>query len=473
MTWQQHIRRPLYDAYWRLFRHRFYRSMQEQRRIRMLPMDEIRRLQWARLKQLLRYAFEHTDYYRQYFESVRLTPDDIKQPRDLLRLPLTNKQTYRTCFKQIIPKHVREQDGILCHTSGSSGEPFRFYCDPGLEAAHLSAAFVLNKEIIGISPYDKINELVLKTQPKNRVAPTPDGQWNQSARRSWRRKLASERTGVSVVDVTPETAGSIGRLIESRNIQALYGYASSVFALARYLSSHPDRPRMKYVITIAETLLRQQRDYISDVFACPVYADYSASECMRMGFECTCQDGYHMDIYNYYFEYLDGAEYARENTVGAVVVTNLNNCVFPFIRYQVGDFAEPSDHPCRCGMGLPLVRRLGGRLCDVITTPAGRSLNGALFASLFERFYPHVRQFQVVQMERGELEARIIPVGQLHESTREGIEVELQTRVGSDMKLKVVPVQEIALEPTGKRRLVVPLPSGDERPSPGQDGPHA
>jgi phenylacetate-CoA ligase len=472
MTWQQRIRRPLYDVYWCLFRNRFYESMQEQRRIRMLPLHEIRKLQWARLKRLLRYAFEHTDYYRRYFASAGLTPDDITQPQDLLRLPLTDKQTYRACFKQIIPRHVRERDGVLSHTSGSSGEPFGFYCDPTMEAAHLSAAFVLNKEAVGIAACDKINELVLKTRPKNRIDPTKEGELNRPRRRSWRQRLASEHIGISTVDITPRTAGDIARLIESRNIQAIYGYSSSVFALARYLSAHPGRPRMKYVITIAETLLRQQRNYISDVFDCPVYMDYSASECMRMGFECACQDGYHMDIYNYYFEYLDGTGYAPENTVGEIVVTNLNNYVFPFIRYRVGDLAEPCGRLCRCGMNLPLVHKLGGRPSDIIATPAGRNLNGALFAALFERLDQYVRQFQVVQTAREELEVRIVPVEQLHQNVQEHVEEELRTYVGRDMMVRVVPVNEIAPEPTGKRRLIVPLQPGDEHPCPGQ-GPAA
>jgi hypothetical protein len=116
MAWQRHVRRPLYDLYWRLFQNRFYVSRQEQRRIRTMPLHEIRTLQWTRLKQLLQYAFDNTDFYRQYFASARLTPDDIKRPEDLLRLPLTDKQTYRMYFRQILPRQIRETDLVPSHT---------------------------------------------------------------------------------------------------------------------------------------------------------------------------------------------------------------------------------------------------------------------------------------------------------------------------------------------------------------------
>jgi hypothetical protein len=64
------IRRPLQETYWRLFQRRFYASWREQRHVRALPLPEIRQLQWRRLKALLQYAYENTDFYHQYFASA-------------------------------------------------------------------------------------------------------------------------------------------------------------------------------------------------------------------------------------------------------------------------------------------------------------------------------------------------------------------------------------------------------------------
>ena len=450
------IRRPLQETYWRLFQRRFYVSWREQRRVRALPLPEIRQLQWRRLKHLLQYAFENTDFYRQYFASANLSPDHIQRPEDLLGLPLTDKGTYRTHFPQILSRHVREADLVPCYTSGSSGEPFRFYLDGVTEAAHTTAAFALNKEAMGIVPWDKINELVLKVTPRNQIDLTSG--LAQSKTFSLKEMLASARVGISTSDITPANLETIARIIRSRNLRGVYGYSSSVFSLARYLSAHRWAPRMQYAITIGEGLLKQQKDYISEVFGCPVYRDYSASECMRMGFDCRCQIGYHMDIYNYYFECLDGSEYAGDNRAGEIVVTNLNNYVFPFIRYRIGDLGEPCQGVCGCGINLPLMRTLRGRPSDLITTPAGKDITVQFFTGFFEYLDRYVRQFQVVQTARDALLVRIVPTEQMNDGVREHIESEILSHVERSMTVKVVCVDEIAAEVTGKRRLIVPLP---------------
>jgi len=458
MTWQRHLRKPLYDTYWRLFQNRFYLSLQEQRRIRTLPLPEIQRLQWTRLKQLLQYAFDHTDFYRQYFTSAGLTPDDIQHSEDLLRLPTTDKQTYRRHARQILPRHVREMDLVPAYTSGSSGEPFRFYTDPITEAAHTSAAFVLNREAIGIVPYDKLNELVLKVQPKNRYDITGGALPRPGKRFSCKRLLASEGIGISTNDITPERVGTIAQIIKDRHIRVIYGYSSSVFSLARYLSALRCVAPMRHVITIGEGLLRQQRDYISEFFGCPVSMDYSASECMRMGFECRRQSGYHMDIYNYYFECLDSSGSAKDGNGGDLVVTNLNNYVFPFIRYRIGDLGEPCRGVCGCGINLPLMRTLSGRPSDIIATPAGKDITVQFFTGFFEYLDPYVRHFQVVQSAPDALVIRIVPTERMNDGVKEHIEKEIRSFVESSMTVEVACVDEIAMEATGKRRLMVPLP---------------
>ena len=90
--------------------------------------------------------------------------------------------------------------------------------------------------------------------------------------------------------------------------------------------------------------------------------DYGASECMRMGFECKYYTGYHMDIYNYYFEYLNNGVPVKKDESAEIIVTNLNNYVFPFIRYRLGDEAILSDQTCECGLHFPLVKKINGRI---------------------------------------------------------------------------------------------------------------
>ena len=59
--------------------------------------------------------------------------------------------------------------------------------------------------------------------------------------------------------------------------------------------------------------------------------------------------------------------------IGRVVVTALQNFATPLIRYEVGDYAEASA-PCPCGRGLPVIRRIMGRVRNLLVLPDGKKI---------------------------------------------------------------------------------------------------
>ena len=153
--------RIIHENYWKFFKDN---CLQKQRRIRKLPLDEIKKIQWKRLKNLLDYIYSHNEFYRDFFESSNLKPSDIKSPEDLLRLPTTEKKVYRENFNKIVSKDIDENSYGISSTSGSTGEPFKFYTDTKRQGPNTYAAFVLNKEGMGVKPFKKINELRDKDQ---------------------------------------------------------------------------------------------------------------------------------------------------------------------------------------------------------------------------------------------------------------------------------------------------------------------
>lgn len=162
-----------------------------------------------------------------------------------------------------------------------------------------------------------------------------------------------------------------------------------------------------------------------------------------------------MDIYNYYFEYLKDESHANSNETGEIIVTNLNNYVFPFIRYRVGDAAVLSGRSCVCGLNLPVVKRIGGRITDIITTPTGKDLTGLFFAVLFEYLHKYVRQFQVIQAEDNELLVKIIPTDEINEGVIKDLEKRIYDYADRSMAVKVVLTEEIAIGESGKKRLMI------------------
>jgi len=102
--------------------------------VETMSRDELRSLQWQRLKKEMRYIYYNSSFYRQTFKDIGAHPDDIKSIDDFTRLPIfLDKEKDR-----LTQEKTREQEGhpfgeYLCTspknvramhtTSGTTGVP--------------------------------------------------------------------------------------------------------------------------------------------------------------------------------------------------------------------------------------------------------------------------------------------------------------------------------------------------------------
>ena len=98
-----------------------------------MPEEEMRKLQWKRLKKQLKYDYDHSIYYREKFEEVGLTPRDIRSFEDFQRLPLMSKDEHRKVQQESMERFGHPYGLITCaptekiirisSTSGTTGVP--------------------------------------------------------------------------------------------------------------------------------------------------------------------------------------------------------------------------------------------------------------------------------------------------------------------------------------------------------------
>jgi len=444
------------ENYWKFIKREHYKSYITQKRARQLPIDEIKKIQWKRLKNLLNYVYNNNDFYKEYFESVNLTPDLIKTPSDFVKLPITEKQDYKRNINKIVKKDLPKKDYVTATTSGSTGEPFLHYMDMKTENMNTTMAFNLNMESMGIKPFEKNNELMILFRPKKELTDFTNIPKKKLSKRIIY-TFFPESFNIRGYTITKENTKYLVNLIKDNNIKGIYGIASSILNLAQ-LIDNKDVLKLKYIITMGEELLDYQRQYISKIFNCPVFMDYGSSECMRMGSECKFQNGFHMDIYNYYFEYLEDEYSIGNDKRYNLIVTNLNNYVFPFIRYKTSDAVIPSDKICNCGNNYPMVKKIFGKNIIGFNVPNGRRLSSVDFAAFFEHYHKHteaVRQFQVIQKDEKTIIIKIVPTEIYDEKIKKDIENRMSELVEGSMKIEVVPVERIKPEKTGKTKVLV------------------
>jgi phenylacetate-CoA ligase len=102
--------------------------------IETLPSEEIKALQWQRLKEQLQYNFDHSEYYREEkFLKTGLTPNDIHTFEDFQKIPLMTKDEHRWIQEESLRRFGHPYGLITCaptekiirinSTSGTTGQP--------------------------------------------------------------------------------------------------------------------------------------------------------------------------------------------------------------------------------------------------------------------------------------------------------------------------------------------------------------
>jgi phenylacetate-CoA ligase len=86
-------------------------------------IDELRKLQFARLKETLTRAYEHVAHYRKKFDSVGINPSDIKSLADLPKLPFTTKDDLRQNYPFGMFAVPMEKVVRVHASSGTTGKP--------------------------------------------------------------------------------------------------------------------------------------------------------------------------------------------------------------------------------------------------------------------------------------------------------------------------------------------------------------
>ncbi|HEX7892434.1 MAG TPA: phenylacetate--CoA ligase PaaK [Ramlibacter sp.] len=91
--------------------------------IEKASVDELRALQFKRLRQTLHHAYAHSPAYRRKFDAAGVHPEDLRTLSDLRRFPFTTKSDLREAYPFGMLAVPREQCVRIHASSGTTGKP--------------------------------------------------------------------------------------------------------------------------------------------------------------------------------------------------------------------------------------------------------------------------------------------------------------------------------------------------------------
>lgn len=400
--------------------------------------DKINEYRKQKLQELVRIAYYEVPFYRELFDSVKVKPDEIKEPKDLHKLPIVTKDIIRPVFPLKIKRNTSRKVYIKS-TSGSTGK--NFYVLEDLETAGLiRAIFLLTAEWSGW----QIGEKHLQT--------------GMTLKRGILKKMKDiifRCQYSSAYDLRDSTLDRYLEIIEKNKICYIWGYPGSIFYLSkRALELGWNKP-IKSVITWGDTLVPMARKTIELAFKTKVFDTYGCGEGIQVAAQCGSNGNYHIHSLDVIVEIVDSkGDPVSDEEIGSILLTRLHPGPMPFIRYRVGDLGSLVYGNCSCGRSLELLKEIAGREVDEIITPSGNRLIVHFFTGIIEH-YSEILEFQVVQNKKDSLILRIVPYNGIQKETLERLIKDLKEKGANDMHINIEIVKEITLNKAGKRKFVI------------------
>jgi len=401
--------------------------------------------QQVSIDRILEYAAKEVPFYRSLWDK-RKQNGDKASIHYLENWPILHKEELRSSPEAFIAENVNRNKLILDHTSGTSGVPLRLWFDQSAIRQWFALFEARWRGWYSLTRKDRWalfgGQLII---PFERKKP-PFWVWNYGMNQLY----------MSTYHISPAFAYNYLDAIKRYEIKYIYGYASSLYRLAKISNEQgfQSLSNIRAVISNAEPLYSYQRKMISQIFGCPVYNTYGQSENVFGGSECL-SGNLHFWPEIGYPEIMDISHDSPklENDMGRLICTGLINFAMPLIRYDVGDLLRlNSKNPqCNCGRKMPIIKEIQGRMEDMIVTRDGRWIEGP--DTVFQDDWP-IREVQIIQESYELIKVLVVPSTGYNQKTTKNIEDGLKKRVG-DIEIKVEKVNQIPSGRNGKRKLIV------------------
>ncbi|MEW5768879.1 MAG: hypothetical protein AB1831_00805 [Pseudomonadota bacterium] len=396
-----------------------------------LDRDALLRQQRQAFADLVACATANVPYY-----ADRLPPP----PFAPTALPILTKDDVRTHLDDLLARDADRSQVKLGHTGGSTGQPLAFWYD---DAKHelMRAGMMRGFMMSGWRPGQKVLYLWGARQDTGK-----GGVFGHRLADA----IAGERT-VAALEYSEAGLHAWARLIQRWRPTLLYGYASALGELARYILAErlPMPKGLLGAYSTAEMLDEGQRALMQQAFGCKVFNQYGCREVPNIAWECR-HGGMHVMADLVYLESVP-----REGE-DRLLVTSLTNRLMPFIRYDLGDAGRLLDGACPCGSPFPLMEMGMCRHNDLILGAGGKRVHPAFFNRLLYG-ETQVRQYQWVQRAPDRIELGLVSPTPLTADRLARMQAEIHRDVDPGMALEVRYLDEIPRTASGKHRFVIGL----------------
>jgi phenylacetate-CoA ligase len=406
-------------------------------------IDEMKKTIDKKLRDIITFAYENVPLYRELYLDINLY--SINNSEQISQLPITSKEVFRSYFPANSIAQQNKSRAIYDVTSGSTGTPFEFFKDRN-SGPLTQASFKLFNTWMGVGTTAKFVHL---------KAPSKISTIQKF--RDW----IYGRARISVFDIHPSTIIDVIDKMNAIDPVFIEGYTASMVNLASFVLEKDlnldINPRA--IVATSEDLIESQRKLLEDVFQCKVFNRYGSKEFSgAVAQECEIFEGLHVNSALFHLEIVDDEnEPVGVGEEGRILITDLNNYVMPFIRYEIGDRATRGPEISECGRVFPIIKKMMGRKnAFFISKNNEKYAFLPIYSSIFGRpqYGSYVKNFQFIQKDINTIVVKIVPTKELDDIVISGITNFLKNHL-PDFSINIDIVDFIQPEKSGKRPFFI------------------
>ena len=398
--------------------------------------ERIETFQIKKLKETFSMAYAETPYYHRLFDDCGFAPDEFRYLDQMKKIPFLTKQLIQDNIDRMVNSNLNKESILYYTTSGSTGIPMGMYKNNSDKVKEAAFVNYIWKET-GYR-YDARIAVLRGAYYGDRGLCVKEG----------------NRLLISTYDMTEENLPTIYHSIVRFRPKFLHVYPSAVNILGEYMLKNrlEPIPSIQCIYTASENLYSYQRETIEKAFRCKVFDFYGHTEHACMAKQVL--EGY-VTLWQYgftelrYEEPVDPSEESKINNMAEIVATTYDNTAMPLIRYRTMDLVA---NPENIG-GRISFKDIEGRKQDFILTASGRKISIAAI-NMHDEIFDHVQQFQFYQDDMKKCVLRIVRRSEYGEDDEIKIRKKIGDKLGSDIYLELLYVNEIPRTKSGKYKFM-------------------
>jgi phenylacetate-CoA ligase len=375
---------------------------------RRMPSGYLRGVQAADFRRTIRFAAEHSAFYKRRFKEEGIDPRDIHSPGDLggffttSRDLLTNPVEDFLCEK---PEAGFETTGTLSPKNKKIYFSMKEMREMGRDGAAGLWAF-------GIRPEDRM------------VSALDLSFWNAGPAL----RFSAQSLGCFLVEAGKLPPEEFHERALDYRFNVMVVEPSWIVSLTHVALKSGTWP-VKLMLVGGENMSERSRRFVEETWGTDLYLTYGQTESFgTAGTECVRKNGYHLQELKFWFEI---PEPDAEGT-GELVFTTLSRRTMPLIRYRTSDVTQFMNDPCDCALGaLRRISKIRGR-CDEMVNCGLGNISPWMFERVLEGVAGLGNDWQVIVSRPGlrdqvELKVELLP-GATSRAVEDGIQASLRER---------------------------------------------